>query len=331
MPGSDIAIAAEGVVRSFGDFTAVDGVDLAVRTGEMYGFLGPNGAGKSTLTRVLCTLITPSGGRATVAGYDVASEADEIRLRIGVALQEAALDDKQTGAEMLNLQGRFYGLSGAATRARVAELTDLIDIGDALGRRIGTYSGGMKRRLDLALALVHDPEVLFLDEPTTGLDPVSRARVWQEVRRLNTDLGMTVFLTTQYLEEADELAARVGIINRGRLVAEGTPTELKRQIGNDVITVTLGGPPQQARGALESIDAVRRIETSGQTMKLSVSDGPSAISPVAVALAGVPDVKVHELSVRRPSLDDVFLAVTGEHINPSDPAPAGFPTAPESR
>lgn len=190
MAPSEIAIRAEGVVRRFGGLTAVDGVDLSVRTGEMYGFLGPNGAGKSTLTRVLCTLITPTGGRATVAGYDVATQSESVRLRIGVALQEAALDDRQTGAEMLRLQGRFYGLPAAATRARVAELTDLIDIGDALDRRIGTYSGGMKRRLDLALA--HDPEVLFLDEPTTGLDPVSRARVWQEVRRLNTELGMTV-------------------------------------------------------------------------------------------------------------------------------------------
>lgn len=322
MAGIDPAISADHIIRRFGATVAVDDVSLAVAPGEIYGFLGPNGAGKSTLTRVLCTLITPSEGHARVAGYDVATEAEEVRLRVGVALQEAALDDQQTGSEMLALQGRFYGLSAAATRSRVAELTDLIDIGDALARRIGTYSGGMKRRLDLALALVHDPAVLFLDEPTTGLDPVSRAKVWQEVRRLNTDLGMTVFLTTQYLEEADELADRVGIINKGVLVAEGTPTELKRAIGTDVIIVTLGGSVDRARTALERLGTVQRIETSGETLMLSVSDGPSTISPVAVTLADVPGADVRELSLRRPSLDDVFLSVTGEHIS-DDHAPGG--------
>ncbi|MBG6223877.1 ABC-2 type transport system ATP-binding protein [Arthrobacter sp. CAN_A2] len=326
MDVSEPAISADHIVRRFGDKVAVDDVSLAVAPGEIYGFLGPNGAGKSTLTRVLCTLITPSEGHARVAGYDVATEAEEVRLRVGVALQEAALDDQQTGSEMLALQGRFYGLSAAATRSRVAELTDLIDIGEALGQRIGTYSGGMKRRLDLALALVHDPAVLFLDEPTTGLDPVSRVKVWQEVRRLNTDLGMTVFLTTQYLEEADELADRVGIINKGTLVAEGTPTELKRAIGTDVIIVTLGGSVDRARAALERLGTVQRVETSGETLVLSVSDGPSTISPVAVALADVPGVDVRELSLRRPSLDDVFLSVTGEHIS-DDRGPAGDPAA----
>lgn len=320
MAGIDPAISADHIIRRFGATVAVDDVSLAVAPGEIYGFLGPNGAGKSTLTRVLCTLITPSEGHARVAGYDVATEAEEVRLRVGVALQEAALDDQQTGSEMLALQGRFYGLSAAATRSRVAELTDLIDIGDALGRRIGTYSGGMKRRLDLALALVHDPAVLFLDEPTTGLDPVSRAKVWQEVRRLNTDLGMTVFLTTQYLEEADELADRVGIINKGVLVAEGTPTDLKRAIGTDVIIVTLGGSVDLARTALERLGTVQRVETSGDTLMLSVSDGPSTISPVAVTLADVPGADVRELSLRRPSLDDVFLSVTGGHIS-DDHAP----------
>ncbi|MBG6192387.1 ABC-2 type transport system ATP-binding protein [Arthrobacter sp. CAN_A212] len=320
---SEIAISADGVVRRFGEVNAVDGVSLTVQRGEIYGFLGPNGAGKSTLTRILCTLLKPSAGRATVAGYDVDTEPGQVRLRAGVALQEAALDDQQTGAEMLALQGRFYGLSKKATRARVSELTELVDIGDALNRRIATYSGGMKRRLDLALALVHDPEVLFLDEPTTGLDPVSRAKVWQEVRRLNDELGMTVFLTTQYLEEADELADRVGIINKGKLVAEGTPIELKRAIGTDVVTVTLGGDPLKARQTLENLDLVERIDGSGETLTLSVSDGPSAISPIAVALAQVPDVEVLELSLRRPSLDDVFLSVTGEHITDSSSATLG--------
>ncbi|MFF3773002.1 ATP-binding cassette domain-containing protein [Streptomyces sp. NPDC002232] len=329
MNPSDLAISAQGVVRRYGDLVAVDDVDVAVRAGEIYGFLGPNGAGKSTLTRVLCTLINPSAGHATVAGFDVTTQAEQVRLRVGVALQEAALDDRQTGLEMLHLQGRFYGLSRAATRARVAELMDLVDIGDALRRRVGTYSGGMKRRLDLALALVHDPEVLFLDEPTTGLDPVSRSRVWQEVRRLNTELGMTVFLTTQYLEEADALAHRVGIINRGRLVAEGTPPELKRDIGTDVVIVTFTGSVAEARSVLDRLDVVRRVDPQGQTLTVSVTDGPSAISPVAVALAGAPGIVVQEISLRRPTLDDVFLSVTGERITtPGTAATSPEPTRP---
>ncbi len=334
MGSADIAISAEGVERRFGQVIAVDGVDLAVRRGEMYGFLGPNGAGKSTLTRMLCTLLSPTAGRATVAGYDVETQAAQVRLRAGVALQDAALDDQQTGAEMLKLQGRFYGLSAAQTRARVAELTEMVDIGDALNRRIGTYSGGMKRRLDLALALVHDPEVLFLDEPTTGLDPASRARVWQEVQRLNVELGMTVFLTTQYLEEADALASRVGIINQGKLVAEGTPAELKRAIGTDVVTVFLTGSVAEAQAVLGVLDGVERIEAHGQTLTLRVSDGPSIISPVAVALSHVPHVQVRELALRRPSLDDVFLSVTGQHISTADDESDGSPstaTSQESR
>ena len=222
----DLAIEAVGLERRFGVKTAVDKIDLAVRRGEIYGFLGPNGAGKSTTTRMLCTLTSLTGGRATVAGHDVAKDPNAVRLRIGVALQATALDDKQTGAELLVQQGRYYGLNRGEIKTRMDELRSLIDIGDALAKRIGTYSGGMRRRVDLAAALIHNPEVLFLDEPTTGLDPVSRAKVWEEVRRLNDELGMTIFLTTQYLEEADELADRVGIIDQGKIVSEGTPTEL---------------------------------------------------------------------------------------------------------
>ncbi|MFD6414861.1 ATP-binding cassette domain-containing protein [Streptomyces sp. NPDC060194] len=318
MPESDVALSAEHVTRRFGDVVAVDDVSLALPRGEMYGFLGPNGAGKSTLTRVLCTLLTPSAGRAVVAGYDVSTQPKQVRLRVGVALQEAALDAKQTGLELLRLQGRFYGLSGGDARARADELAGLVDIGDALARPVATYSGGMKRRLDLALALVHRPEVLFLDEPTTGLDPVSRARVWEEVRRLNAEDGMTVFLTTQYLEEADALAHRVGIINQGRLVAEGTPDELKRAIGTDVVVVTLDGSVSTALDVLRATDVVQRVDTSGSTLTLSVSDGPAAVTPIAVALDRAPDVAVRDISLRRPSLDDVFLSVTGERIADKD-------------
>jgi ABC-2 type transport system ATP-binding protein len=308
-----VAIRADGLVRRFGELTAVDGVDLEIPRGEIYGFLGPNGAGKSTTVRVLCTLLSPSGGQAVVAGYDVATQPERVRLRIGVALQEAALDPKQTGIELLRLQGRLYGLSRAEIDQRLVELARLIDIGDALGRPIGTYSGGMKRRLDLAAALVHNPEVLFLDEPTTGLDPVSRARMWEEVRRLNRELDMTIFLTTQYLEEADELSDRVGIINDGRLVAEGAPVELKRSVGRDVITARLDGRAETARPAVERLAGIYSVETHGNEVVVTATDGAATIGAVAVALNGVAPVR--HLTLRTPTLDDVFLELTGNHID----------------
>jgi ABC-2 type transport system ATP-binding protein len=307
------AIVAEGLVRRFGDFTAVDGVDLAVAPAEIYGFLGPNGAGKSTTVRMLTTLITPSGGRAAVAGHDVATEPEAVRLRIGVALQDAALDAKQTGRETLDLQARLYGLSPADRKRRVEELAELVGIGAALDRRVGTYSGGMARRLDLAAALVHQPEVLFLDEPTTGLDPASRARVWDEVRRLNTQLGMTIFLTTQYLEEADELAHRVGIIANGRIAGEGTPEELKKRIGADVVVAEVDGDCWQAHQAVTGLPGVEGAEVHGRELTVSVADGPATVGPVAVALQQA-GVVVRSLTLRTPTLDDVFLELTGGHL-----------------
>jgi ABC-2 type transport system ATP-binding protein len=312
------AISTEGLVRQFDGVTAVDHLDLAIGRGEIYGFLGPNGAGKSTTVRVLCTLLSPTAGRATVAGYDVATQPDKVRLRIGVALQEAALDPKQTGIGFLRLQGRLYGLSRAEIDGRLVELGRLIDIGDALARPIATYSGGMKRRLDLAAALVHNPEVLFLDEPTSGLDPVSRARMWEEVRRLNRELNMTIFLTTQYLEEADELADRVGIFNAGRLVAQGTPDELKRSVGNDLILARLDGSAEAARGAVEALPGVRSVETRGDQMTVAAEDGAATIGAVAVALNTVAPVR--HLTLRTPTLDDVFLELTGNHIQSEERA-----------
>ena len=306
------AISAQRLSRDFDGVTAVDEVDLQISRGEIYGFLGPNGAGKSTTVRMLCTLLSPSAGRAVVAGFDVASEPDKVRLRIGVALQEAALDPKQTGISLLRLQGRLYGLTRSEIDQRLTELGRLIDIGDALGRPIGTYSGGMKRRLDVAAALVHNPEVLFLDEPTTGLDPVSRARMWEEVRRLNTELEMTIFLTTQYLEEADELADRVGIINEGRLVAEGTPEDLKRSVGDDVIVARVDGPSGAARDAVAELGGVRSVEVRGDELIVTTVDGPATLGAIAVALNGVAPVR--NLTLRRPTLDDVFLELTGNHI-----------------
>jgi ABC-2 type transport system ATP-binding protein len=313
-PGPDgAALRAEGLRREFNGNTAVEALDLEVATGEIYGFLGPNGAGKSTTVRMLCTLLAPTGGRATVAGYDVATDPGAVRLRIGAALQDVALDPKQTGTELLRLQGLLYGLSRRAVDRRVEQLGELIDIGDALGRRIATYSGGMRRRLDLAAALVHNPDILFLDEPTTGLDPISRARVWAEVRRLNSELGMTIFLTTQYLEEADELADRVGIIDHGRMVAEGTPTELKRAVGADLIVARVDGDGAAVAPTLQSIAGVQSVDAHGNELVIAVDDGATAISPVAVALASC-EVHVRDLTLRTPTLDDVFLDLTGTRI-----------------
>jgi ABC-2 type transport system ATP-binding protein len=308
------AIEATGLVRRFGENEAVAGVDLSIAPGEIYGFLGPNGAGKSTTVRVLTTLLAPSAGDAVVAGYSVVSEPERVRLRIGVALQDAALDPKQTGRELLDMQGRLYGLSRSERAQRLDDLLQLVSIGDAIDRRIGTYSGGMKRRLDLAAALVHQPEVLFLDEPTTGLDPASRASVWDEVRYLNEELGMTIFLTTQYLEEADALAHRVGIIAAGHIVAEGTPHDLTRQIGSDVIVVDAGrGSAERVTAALAAVPGLDRIEVSGQEVLISVANGAAAISPVAVALAEAA-VTVNGLTLRTPTLDDVFLQTTGARL-----------------
>jgi len=309
----DVAIRTDGLVRHFDKFVAVDHVDLAIERGEIYGFLGPNGAGKSTTVRVLCTLLAPTAGTATVAGFDVSSRPGDVRLRIGVALQEAALDAKQTGRELLRLQGLLYGLPKRAMDRRVDELGELIDLTDALDRPIATYSGGMKRRLDLVAALVHNPEILFLDEPTTGLDPASRTSVWAEVRRLNTELGMTIFLTTQYLEEADELCGRVGIINQGRIVAEGTPDDLKRSIGADIIIARVDGDAGPLRAIVEGLSGVQGVEAHGNELVIATGDGPATISPVAVALSGS-NVTVRTLTLRTPTLDDVFLELTGTHI-----------------
>ncbi len=309
-------IETSGLARSFGEVEAVRGVDLQVAKGEIYGFLGPNGAGKSTVVKMLTTLLTPTGGSATVLGLDVVDEADQIRLRIGAALQDASLDDKQSGREILRMQGALYGLTRSETEQRIDELSTLVEF-DAIDRWIRTYSGGMKRRLDLAASLMHNPDLLFLDEPTTGLDPTSRARVWEEVRALNTELGTTIFLTTQYLEEADELADRVGIINAGQIVGEGTPDELKRSVGADVIQVRVTEGVDDAIAAIEQLDVVDKVEQGPRALLVSVSNGAASVSPVAVALdeAGA---TVAELTLRTPTLDDVFLELTGDRIGAGD-------------
>jgi ABC-2 type transport system ATP-binding protein len=313
------AILARDLARRFGPVRAVDGVDLSVGRGEIYGFLGPNGAGKSTAVRVLCTLLRPHSGVAFVAGLNVDRHPDAVRLRIGVALQETALDDRQTGRELLTLQGRLYGMTASRIRDRLRSVLDLVDIGAAIDRRIGTYSGGMKRRLDLAAALIHQPEVLFLDEPTTGLDPLSRASVWAEIRRLNDELGMTIFLTTQYLDEADALAHRVGIIARGRVVAQGSPDELKHSIGRDRIVADVDGDDPGVLATLRTLEGVEAVTREAGRIVVSTSDGPAELSPVAIAL-GSTSLRVKSLTLRTPTLDDVFMELTGTHIEESVPA-----------
>jgi ABC-2 type transport system ATP-binding protein len=308
------AIEARELSRTFkGGIEAVREVDLNVAEGEVFGFLGPNGAGKSTTVRMLCTLLPPSGGTASVAGHDVVSNGNEVRRNIGVALQEIGLDAVQTGRELLELQCGLYGISGSAGRDRAAELLELVGLTEAADRRTKTYSGGMKRRLDLASALVHRPRVLFLDEPTTGLDPASRLTVWDEVRRINAD-GTTIFLTTQYLEEADELCQRLAIIDRGELVAEGTPEDLKAEIGKDVVSVELhGADADRTRQVIGELRGLDRVIAEEDALALFVDDGASSIAEIVRRLDAA-HVEVGAISVSRPSLDDVFLEATGRRL-----------------
>jgi ABC-2 type transport system ATP-binding protein len=316
------AIDVEGLQREFkGGLQAVAGIDLEVARGECYGFLGPNGAGKTTTVRMLVTLLRPTGGRARVAGHDVATEPGEVRKRIGVALQEAALDGLMTGRELIELQAVLHGIAPRDVRDRGRELIERVGLGHAAGRRVGTYSGGMRRRLDLAMALIHAPEVLFLDEPTTGLDPASRLTLWEEVRRLRAE-GTTVFLTTQYLEEADQLADRVGIIADGRIVAEGTPAALKAQVGRPHLDVSLGGEPdlELARAVLARFGELRPADDPTR-LSVALQHGASEIAPVVRALDDA-GLQVAALELVEPTLDDVFLATTGQRLEGEDSVPA---------
>jgi ABC-2 type transport system ATP-binding protein len=308
------AIEVEGLVREFRKGPrAVDGIDLTVSPGEIYGFLGPNGAGKSTTVLMLTTLLPPTSGQASVGGYDVAREGAQVRSVIGAALQEAALDAILTGREHLLLQATLQGLPASERRLRASQLLERVGLTEAADRRVGGYSGGMKRRLDLALALVHSPRILFLDEPTTGLDPQSRAALWQEVARLAHDEGMTVFLTTQYLEEADALADRIGIIDHGRIVAEGTPSQLKAEIGSPSVEVSPCDPTAGDRLAelLSGFGEMRRNGRGSVTVQLP--GGESQLAEI-VRILDRADLRVETLQLHQPSLDDVFLAKTGRKL-----------------
>jgi ABC-2 type transport system ATP-binding protein len=311
------AISARALRRTFkGDIEAVRDIDLTVAPGEVFGFLGPNGAGKTTTVRMLCTLLPPTAGSASVMGLDVSRDAAEIRRRIGVALQEIGLDPVQSGRELLQLQCGLYGITGQRAKARAEELLELVGLTDAAERRTKTYSGGMKRRLDLASALVHSPEVLFLDEPTTGLDPASRLTIWDEVRRINDD-GATIFLTTQYLEEADQLCDRLAIIDGGRIVAEGTPESLKAEMGHDVVSVSLGRADASAtEAALAGLQGLDSIVAERDAFALYIENGAAAIAEIVRRLDSE-RIEVGAISVARPSLDDVFLKATGRRLEGS--------------
>jgi ABC-2 type transport system ATP-binding protein len=311
----DNSIQAHGLVREFKKGPrAVDGIDLHVDPGEIYGFLGPNGAGKSTTVHMLTTLLPPTAGTATVAGYDVVKEGPQVRRAIGAALQEAALDPFLTGREHLRLQTTMHGITGEERRKRSDELLTRVGLTEAADRKVKGYSGGMKRRLDLALALVHRPRILFLDEPTTGLDVQSRTALWVEVGRLAKEEGVTVFLTTQYLEEADVLADRVGIIDHGRIVAEGTPEKLKAEIACSTVEAVPANPDQ--RGVVAAVLERFGEQTTGYgpgsvAVQLSSSNGNLAEIVRALDAEGI---VLSQLQIHEPTLDDVFLAKTGRHL-----------------
>lgn len=301
------------VKRYSNDVIAVDDISFKVDSGQVFGFLGPNGAGKSTTIKILTSLALPTSGRATVGGYDVVSEADQVRQIMGVALQDIGLDDLMKPIELLSLQAQLFGANRSEAIAQAEKLIELVNLTEATDRKVGTYSGGMRRRLDLALALVHKPQVLFLDEPTTGLDPASRRDLWREVRRLNRDLGITIFLTTQYLEEADELADVVAIIDRGRIAITGSPAELKAGIGQESINVTFESieTAEKAREALGNI--TQQIQVDRQDIRLYMAQAAESI-PAVVSRLQQANVAPVSLTLTQPTLDDVFLRVTGQSL-----------------
>ncbi|HKC20693.1 MAG TPA: ATP-binding cassette domain-containing protein [Candidatus Dormibacteraeota bacterium] len=294
------------------EVVAVAGVDLRVQQGEIFGFLGPNGAGKTTTLRMLATLLPPSGGSARVAGCELATEPGRIRERIGYVGQAGGADREITGRTELIFQGRLYGMALEKARMRAAELISMLELEGAADRKVGTYSGGQKRRLDIGLGLVHDPQLLFLDEPTTGLDPQSRARVWEEVRKMH-DRGVTVFLTTHYLDEADALCDRVAIIDYGKIVAEGTPEELKRAVAGDVVTLSVAGDQQRAYDLIKDQDFVREAKLEDGSVHLYVDRGEVAM-PAILRILDAASLQLMTVELHRPSLDDVFLRQTGRSL-----------------
>ena len=318
MEGS--AIEAEGLVKTYPKGArALDGVGFAVESGTVFGLLGPNGAGKSTTVKILTTLTLPDEGRALVAGRDVVREADEVRRTIGVVGQKHGVDPDATGRENLQLQGDFYGIPRRELRARIAALLRRFDLADSADRLVRTYSGGMQRKLDVATGLINRPQVLFLDEPTTGLDPEARAEMWAEIERLAREDGVTVLLTTHYLEEADRLASKLAIVDRGRIVAAGSPDELKSDLHGDTLVVELdgGAGPEAALAALAAVAGVRDAALDGRVLRARADEGARAV-PVVLAALESAGVVATAATVARPSLDDVYLRHAGRSFGEAD-------------
>jgi ABC-2 type transport system ATP-binding protein len=314
------AIVVDGIEKRYGDVQALDGVTFRVRAGEVFGLLGPNGAGKSTTVKVLTTLTTPDHGRAEVAGHEVTREPNAVRRSIGYVPQSSGVDRDATGRENLMLQGRVQGMGGHRLRERVQHLLELIGIADAADRVVRGYSGGMKRRLDVALGLVHGPQVLFLDEPTTGLDPEARAAMWEELEVLAREELLTILLTTHYLEEADALTDRLAIVSRGRVVVEGTAEELKEGMQGEAVVVELvDGAVDNAATVVRALAEVREVSIDGHRLRSRVDDGARAVAPILAALDSR-GIAVESVTMHRPSLDDVYLHYTGRDFRAEDEA-----------
>ncbi|GIE89830.1 ABC transporter ATP-binding protein [Actinoplanes regularis] len=310
------AVTAEELRKSYpGGVRALDGLTLTVRAGEVFGLLGPNGAGKSSTVKILTTLARPDSGRATVAGHDVLRHPERVRREIGVVPQRSALDPMASGRDNLTLQGRIFGVRGKALTRRVDELLDRFGLAEAAGRTVRGWSGGMQRRLDVALALVHKPGVLFLDEPTTGLDPEGRAEMWTEIGRLAADESMAILLTTHYLDEADRLAGRLAIVDGGKIVTEGTPEQLKGELRGDAVHLELRQPPDEprARQAISHVAGLREVALEGRTLSARADDGAAAV-PAALAALESAGIGVATVTVARPSLDDVYLRHAGRRF-----------------
>jgi len=307
------------------DVTALDGVSLSVPAGSIFGVLGPNGAGKSTMTRVLCTLTTPDSGSASVCGIDVLKHPVRVRRAIGVVGQQHGSDPNATGRENLVLHGEFHGLSGRELKQRVSDSLERFDLADAANRLARTYSGGMLRKLDIAMGLLNHPQVLFLDEPTTGLDPEARAQMWQDIERLATEQRMTILLTTHYMDEADKLASQLAIIDRGHVVVQGSPDQLKRELSGDALHVELAEPDgDAARAALIDLDGLEGVEVDGRTLRARAADGGAALPGVLAALDGH-EIGVASVKIARPSLDDVYLRHAGRAFDQAEQETAQVP------
>jgi len=310
---TDTMIEARGLIKRFGTITALDGIDLDIAGGSIYALLGPNGAGKTTTINILTTLAQPSAGSARVAGCDLPRQADQVRQRIGVTFQDLVLDPDLTGRQVLDIHGRLYRQPRDLRRRRIVELTELVQLQDAIDRRVKTYSGGMKRRLELARGLMTDPQVLFLDEPTQGLDPQNRVTIWEYIRALRRERGLTLLLTTHYMEEAEALADTVGIIDHGRKVAEGTPAGLAAELGTDLIRIAGVGDPADLVEQLRRLPYVDRVSPGEHVIEIGVDSGSRRIAEV-VAQASSNGFTIEDITMARPSLGDVFLKYTGRAL-----------------